>query len=245
MSSKDKVFYSPDGNEENNLKFGLSAGNNKDFKKDETAFEFLQKLLPSGKIILMEQVHGDKIRKIQPGDLKNQKIYCPGVDGVYLDLPKTRAGISLGVRIADCMAVFMVKGKTLRGAFHAGWRGVAKNIGTRFSKLFSRNSRKDLKFLVSPHICGNCFEVSKDILKHFPENATYYPVYDKDTGQILKNKGRVDLYEGLKYQLAETGVKKENINLLKNKNYCTFENKFFYSHRRKNKKRMLAFAIQH
>ncbi len=228
--------YLQSGGSKETVRIGLTDQGDKDCKDNKTAFKLMNGMLPRSQKILMEQVHGSAIKKIDIKKEVSSQFCCPKADGVYIKNTLKNRGLILGVRLADCMAVFVLKNGQLKGAFHAGWRGVVKNIAGKFSNIFTPSDRNLLEFFVSPHICENCFVVSKEIYQQFPDQA--------GCGMISKDKGKISLYKGLRQQLICTGVKKENINFMINDNYCTLENSKFHSHRRGDRERMLAFAIQ-
>lgn len=177
----------------------------------------------------MEQVHGSKIKQIY--SIKNDSMTLKGVDGVFF--MENFKNIAVGVRVADCMPVYIIWKESLAGVLHAGWQGVSKGIGEEIIKLINlRGLNKDeVYFFVGPHICKKCFKVKKEVKSKFRIDAV---------------KGdRVSLFDALKIQLKEGGISSDNIKLIKKQGFCTYENGDYYSHRRGDPERMLAFAIQH
>lgn len=179
----------------------------------------------------MEQVHGSRIKQIySKDDLPGNGNPLTGVDGVFF--MQELKDIAVGVKVADCMPVYIVWMNSLIGVVHAGWRGIAEKIGEEVIKsIDSRGlNKKEIYFFAGPHICEKCFKVGKEVIKKFPS-------------AVVKSN-RLNLYEALKIQLKESGIYPGNIRLIKEKNFCTYENPDYYSHRRGDSQRMIAFAIQ-
>ena len=163
----------------------------------------------------MEQVHGVRvkvIRSIRDFPLSGEAVRR--VDGVIFG--KYFKDIAVGVRVADCMPVFVFTDNRLAAFMHVGWRGLKKELPLKVAAALKQN--REIFVYVGPHICWKCFSLEGE---------------------------KVNLFLEMKDQLIKAGIKRENIKLLKKNNYCTYENKEYFSHRRGNPQRMLAFVIQH
>lgn len=121
--------------------------------------------VPDGKLILMRQVHGDRIQVLDgdaplPGAL-------PECDGVVSDQP----GVALGIRTADCVPIFFAdRTRRIIGAAHAGWRGTALGIAAAMVEtLAGRFSarREDLTVLIGPAIGPCCYQVDAPVFEAF------------------------------------------------------------------------------
>jgi copper oxidase (laccase) domain-containing protein len=176
----------------------------------------------------MEQVHGNRIKNVQNEDDIKKGGLLKGADGVIFE--KKFQNIAAGVRVADCIPVFVFRKNFLAGVLHAGWRGIASGIGMKIMEN-GKWKMEDVSVFAGPHICGKCFETGEDVRKLFPADTV--------------SGNRVNLFEALRLQFVRSGVKPANIRLLKEKNFCTYENDDYFSHRRDDASRMLAFAIQH
>lgn len=182
--------------------------------------------------MIMKQVHGtDIIRFSSEKDFPAEPGAISSVDAAAFIRHFNK--FSVGIRIADCMPVFVIWDKRMIGACHAGWRGINGEIVPKLLEIseFKAIKKSEITVLTGPHICGNCFEVAENMKSKFPATAV--------------NGRFVDLFESLRYQLIKTGIPEENIIKLKKHNYCTYENDKYYSHRKGDGQRMLAFAIQH
>jgi copper oxidase (laccase) domain-containing protein len=197
---------------------------------------FLKRVSPVGaKIVLMEQVHGADIKVLSLDGITEKKpLVLKGVDGVFFR--KYSAIVSVGIRVADCIPVFILSENKLIGAVHAGRRSIAGGIMELFlsTALDNGYSIESMEFLAGPHICGSCYEVSGAAAAEFA----------KGTSEEILNGRHLNLYKAMTIRLCRKGIKKESVNLLKSKEYCTFENDRYCSYRRKDKRRSMAFAVQ-
>ena len=96
---------------------------------------------------------------------------------------------------ADCVPVFIVDvEKRVVAACHAGWKGTVNNIvNAAVEKMVSKFGcdPKNMKAVIGPSICMDCYEVSEDVAKRFIDA---YNTVDKNT---VAN--------------TDSGIKKENI----------------------------------
>ncbi|MFQ5536128.1 MAG: polyphenol oxidase family protein [Gemmatimonadota bacterium] len=78
-----------------------------------------------------------------------------------------RAGLLLGVTVADCVPVFLVDPvKRAVALLHAGWRGTAAEILARGVEALAERAgsrREDLRVHLGPAICGSCYEVGPEV----------------------------------------------------------------------------------
>lgn len=177
----------------------------------------------------MEQIHNTKIKNISDNKDIEKNGEIKGVDGIYFK--ENLNQYCLGIRVADCMPIFFFDSNRFLGGVHAGWRGIAGNIGAKFLKRVKKDAQdKNISVIVGPYICGRCFEAGPEVREKFPPES-------------VKGK-KVDLLAALKTQLKICGVNPEKIIYPPTINICTYENDLFYSHRRGDIQRMLAFAIQ-
>lgn len=128
----------------------------------------------------------------------------------------------LAVTIADCFPVyFYAPEKKVIALAHSGWRGTAGNIVASTVKIM--RTRPDYVIAgIGPGI-GRChFEVRNDTVEKFngyPESIIY------GEGKIF-----IDLAAIIAKQLADCGIKKQNIENLDQCTYC--EKEAYFSYRR-------------
>ena len=111
--------------------------------------------LGSYPMVTAEQIHGSKIATI---DNPSEKP-VPGVDG----LVTARRGITLGISVADCAAVWIVARDGSAGALlHSGKKGTELGIvpnGIRTLCSLSQKTPAELVLVLSPCIRPPCYEV--------------------------------------------------------------------------------------
>ena len=135
-----------------------------------------KKFCSKKKIILMNQVHSNKIFFI---DKINNKTL--NGDGII----SNRRDLILGVLTADC-APIVILGKKYFGIIHAGWKGAFSGIIENAINLFFKKGEfeKDIFVDVGPHLKKNSFEVKKDFLANFKKQEVKS---DKYISSIKKN----------------------------------------------------------
>lgn len=169
-------------------------------------------------IVLMEQVHGNRVITVDKKDIGKTIPKCDG-------LITSDDEVALCVRVADCLPISIVdkKGRAV-GLIHAGWKGLNNEIISvaidKMVGVFSINS-SDLEINIGPHICQKHFEVRNDVLNKFKEFPEAILRVDEKT--------YLDLAKIATKQLVKKGVRKQNIQINK---ICTFENKTTPSYRR-------------
>ncbi len=82
-----------------------------------------------GKIVTMQQVHGDNLIEVTDKKLKE----AGEADGMVT----AENGVYLGVLTADCVPLFFIAPKQrLAAAVHAGWRGTLAGIAAKTVDFF-------------------------------------------------------------------------------------------------------------
>lgn len=165
-----------------------------------------------------QPVHGIKIKKVE----KNKRFY-EETDGLLIDEKD-----SIFMNFGDCVPlIFYCGGVALIS--HAGWRGTAQNMAKISVKKLVDDygfHPKNIKTVIGPAICKNCYNVGVDVYQQL------YETIDKTKGLFEKRDGKffVDLKGINKQQLVECGV--EQIDVCP---YCTAcGEKLFFSYRHEN-----------
>lgn len=140
---------------------------------------------------------------------------------IDIDSPGVRAGDGLisrqarciGIRIADCLPVYLFARDTMC-IIHCGWRGITAGIARRAKDLLRR-----YRYVLGASIGPCCYEVGEDVAARF---ETHYP------GAVTIRGSRY--YLDLKSAVtADLGPQ----NLLGTLDLCTkCHPEYFYSHRR-------------
>ena len=147
----------------------------------------------------------------------------PDTDGLIL----TNKSQAIFLNFADCVPLIFYDHKQNIGAIsHAGWRGTAKQIGPLTVKKLVKelNSNiKDIRVLIGPAICGNCYVVGEEVYKMLVNNP-------RPNSFPIKENIHIDLKEINRKQLAQIGIEKIDICP-----YCTCcDNEYFFSYRKEN-----------
>jgi polyphenol oxidase len=162
--------------------------------------------IPDGRLILMRQVHGDRIHILDgDGPLPRE---LPECDGLISDRP----GVALGIRTADCVPIFFIdRASRIIGAAHAGWRGTALGIAARMVETFVArfsSCREDLLVSIGPAIGPCCYQVDAPVFEAFSSKPSkdlfLHPC--KELGRWM-----LDLALANRLQIREAGVPSKNI----------------------------------
>lgn len=176
--------------------------------------------IPDGRLVLMRQVHGDRIH------VMDEEGPPPECDGLITDRP----GMALGIRTADCVPLFFAdRARRVIGAAHAGWRGTALRTAARMVAVFLErfSSRpEDILAVIGPAIGPCCYQVDTPVFDAFsamPGAARF----------IRPCNGRghwmLDLALANRLQISEAGVPEKNII---SAGLCTAcRHDLFFSHR--------------
>ncbi|MBR5154808.1 MAG: laccase domain-containing protein [Alphaproteobacteria bacterium] len=167
------------------------------------------------KLATNHPVHGVEIAEVE-----KDKFFYENVDGLLL-----KKGMAAFHNFGDCVPlVLYAKGKVIIS--HAGWRGTAKCMAkVSVDRLIKETGceASDVKAIVGPSICFDCYEVGKDVYGELSKTVN-------NTEEIFREKDDkyfVDLKGINKQQLIECGV--DMIDVCP---YCTnCGEKMFYSFR--------------
>lgn len=188
------------------LNLGFLAGDRvEDVRRNQTLVEEAFGI-PDGRLMLMRQVHGDRIRVLNgDGPLPEGPPEC---DGLISDRP----GVALGIRTADCVPIFFAdRARRIIGAAHAGWRGTALGIAARMVETLAgrfSSHREDLLALIGPAIGPCCYQVDAPVFEAFSAmpGADLFLRPCKELGRWM-----LDLALANRLQIREAGVPSKNI----------------------------------
>lgn len=195
-------------------------------------------------IVFSDQVHDVKVKRVGKkecqGSRRLSEKRLKGIDGIMTD----EENVVLVTSYADCVPLFFVDEKNHAiAASHAGWRGTVGRIGEITVKTMEKEFKTnpmDLKVVIGPSICQDCYEVSADVAGQFMELSE--SLKDKEScNQIVINspseegKYQLNLWLANKAVLINAGVLPENIHI---SGLCTCCNsELLFSHRASNGKR--------
>jgi len=149
-------------------------------------------------------------------------------------LVTSQSGVVLTAFSADCQVIVIVDpDKRAAGIAHAGWRGILHGMASRLAqRMWEEFSSRpgDMKAVISPSICFECFETGEDVARRFRSRGW------QDRSCLQKapreKKYLINLKEISRRQLLETGLAESSVEISPG---CTLEDpSLFYSHRREN-----------
>jgi len=112
-----------------------------------------------GKIVTMQQQHGDNIIEVKDTKLKE----AGAADGMVT----AEHGVYLGALTADCVPLLFIAPKQkLAAAVHAGWRGTLAGIAEKTVRSFKSQydvAASELEVALGPSIGVCCYEVNDDV----------------------------------------------------------------------------------
>ncbi|MBP5343913.1 MAG: peptidoglycan editing factor PgeF [Alphaproteobacteria bacterium] len=144
--------------------------------------------------ILMHQVHSADVLELEQSPQES-----PSVDALVTRLPN----LNLTIKTADCAPIFLVDTKAkIVAAIHAGWKGALQGIiETTILKMLSMGAEiSAMRAAIGPHLQRESFEISRDMVKLFPETERALFISEVD-GLILFD---FDAY--LIHRLRRTGI---------------------------------------
>ena len=125
-------------------------------------------------LLVPNQVHGDRVVTVTPDDVATSErlaavradITGPvGADAIVCTAP----GIPVLLCFADCTPVILACGDAF-AVVHSGWKGTYADIAGKAARELSRAAgvpTSRISAYIGPHICGDEYEVSADLLHTF------------------------------------------------------------------------------
>lgn len=191
-------------------------------------------------MVFTDQTHTANIRVVTEKDRGKGAIQNRDygqIDGLITNIQ----GIVLCAFFADCVPVLLADPvHRAIGLVHSGWRGTAASISqvalTAMHDVYGTRPG-DCLAAVGPSICGDCYEVSRDVADVFlevfgmPAAASKEEAAEKQLLLYRKPGGKyqLDLWRANELLLLDAGVPKEHIFVT---DVCTCCNpKVLFSHR--------------
>lgn len=226
--TKKGYFVSTKLNQYPKLVHGFSTRQFGDLKTNP--HKFLQTLnLKLNDLILMDQVHGNKIKVVFGSDKKKT---IPQTDGLVTN----QKGIVLAVKTADCLPIlFYSPTAGLIGVAHAGWPGILKKICQKMVEVMIKLGALPENIIVisGPFIGPCCYNIERSRADKFLRE------FGKIQGMIQRRRNKLYLNLSLPVvdQLMLSGLSQDNIEFY---SLCTScQNKEFFSFRKNDSERML------
>jgi YfiH family protein len=115
-------------------------------------------------IVTLRQVHSSTVLSIPSGRIPARLLEG---DACFTGA----AGPALGVRVADCLPVYVfAPDGRCRAIAHCGWRGTAGRIAGRLCRRLTRAfgvPLPDLRFAFGPCVCPGCYPVGEEVQRAF------------------------------------------------------------------------------
>jgi hypothetical protein len=162
--------------------------------------------------ICTDQTHTTNVRRVgrrEAGSGVTRERPYTDVDGLVTD----EAGVILSAFFADCVPLYFVDpAHRAIGLSHSGWRGTVGRMGRATLEVMAQEfgtRPEDVRALVGPSICMDCYEVSADVADAF------YAEFPGHEQEILLEKGggkyQLDLWKANELVLLEAGVRPEHL----------------------------------
>ena len=183
--------------------------------------------ITTDKMIRLQQTHSSGVRIVTlanggEGVMREETVHEN--DGMITD----EKGLAICTVEADCVPVLLLDPiRKVIANVHSGWRGTAAEIAANaVNKMRSefKCNPSDILCCIGPHNCGECYEITEEIIPEFKYHDTEKIITKKQDGKYYLN-----MSEAVKMSLIKTGVLPENIDDM---NICTFEDDRFSSWRR-------------
>ena len=181
-------------------------------------------------LVSLRQVHGDRVVIFDGIMGKVEEIWREEGDSLISRAP----GFALGVFTADCLPVFLYD-PTLQaiGIVHAGWRGTARGVTKKAvekMKAAFHCRGADILVAMGPCIGPCCYEVDGPVKEAFEKNGLPWESFSHPRGE---GKWFLDLSLANLLLLEASGIRRENIEVLKACTSCQRDT--FYSYRNADK----------
>lgn len=127
------------------------------------AFDYIDNLL------VPNQIHSDKVSIVSSSDktyiLKKRQEIAIGTDAIVCTVPH----VPIMLCFADCVPVVLVTSKGF-AVVHSGWRGTFNRISSKAAHILLEQTHQnpsDLSVYIGPHILGDEYEVSPELIEKF------------------------------------------------------------------------------
>jgi len=161
-------------------------------------------------IQFMDQVHGNVVASIG-----SETVSAPTADALLTQ----STGIGLAVMVADCIPLLLSNSKSV-AAVHVGRKGLMNEVALATIQAMRLIDPSVISAVVGPSICGQCYEVSRDVYDDVSVKFPLSASKTRDGGLAL------DLSRALIDQVLGHGV------MVVDEGRCTVEDENLFSYRR-------------
>ncbi|MDR0469419.1 MAG: peptidoglycan editing factor PgeF, partial [Peptococcaceae bacterium] len=227
------------------LNVGYSSGDDPDAIRENRRRLSSAIGLPIERWACVRQMHGTGVKRTVIADA-GTGIMDPIIRLTRADAQITdERGIALVTLHADCLPIYILDPKKPAiGLAHAGWRGTLKNMAGAIVEAMEQafgSNPADLFASIGPG-AGVChYEVDEPVLSHVEMCFEAWPGVTETMLRPSSRGGRayLDMYNANAFLLAQSGIPKQQISV---SGLCTMcDNEKFFSYRKKDKGRQLAF----
>ncbi len=159
-----------------------------------------------GRFVFTDQTHTTNVRRVAAGDAGAgllRELDYKEVDGLITNEP----GLVLSAFFADCVPLYFLDPvHRAVGISHSGWRGTAGRMGAATVDAMRQAYQtrpEDLLCAVGPSICGNCYEVGRDVAEMF---FAAFRGHEEEIARPRGEKYLLDLWRANEIVLMEAGV---------------------------------------
>ncbi len=174
------------------VRIGLFAKADSCSSDEECAFR-----LGFGKVTKLNQVHGNLIH------IAEKMNGIADGDGLTTATP----GLALSIRFADCQAfAAYAPEKKVLGLIHAGWRGMAANVITKFFEALEETfeiAPSETYVYAAPSLCRKC-AVFSDPYEELPKHL--HPFIGRNSAWAKAHATTVDLRAAADAELDALGI---------------------------------------
>ena len=169
-----------------------------------------------------EQVHANTVLTLE-APAAGESASCGRGDALVTD----RAGLGLGVLVADCVPILLADaGAGVVATSHTGRAGLQCGVlGNTVAAMVAKGARTEsIRAVVGPCVCPRCYEVPAALAQDFARDTGVTPSATRwgTTGLDLRAAAHGDL--------ARAGIE-----YITDVDLCTLEEDQFFSHRRATK----------
>lgn len=160
------------------------------------------------RLLVPNQVHGDHVACVRTGSADElasvREEIAAGTDAIVCTAP----GVPVMLCFADCVPVVLVCAGGC-AVVHSGWKGTYAGIAGKAARVLSREAHvepRDIQAFIGPHILGDEYEVSSDLMERFSERfRSLRPAPGVQAERLL------DLARAITETLVDAGLEEENV----------------------------------
>lgn len=160
--------------------------------------------IAGNRLIIPRQTHSVNVTVIDTVPADDAAL--DGSDAIVTAMPD----VALAINTADCVPILLADtANGIIAAVHSGWKGTVGRIAARTVDVMVSLGAKhsEIKAVMGPCICGECFEVGDEVTDRFTEAGL-------DGDKIILHRhprNHIDLPQAVRQTLIQAGVPAENI----------------------------------